>query len=95
MRYSEETLIEKLKFQGVVKIERIRKKIDGLLPPTTSFIVSFHAQVLRCKYYSTTVNLNLTVQYKYYSSCGLPVRPYIPLSRTCYYCQFFGHVGRK
>lgn len=57
MKYSEETLAKNLKTQRVVKIEKIRNKIDGILTP--------------------------------------PVRPYEPLRRRCYYCQFFGYVGRN
>lgn len=46
MRYPEEILTDKLKNQSVVKVERIKKKIDGVLTPTPSLIVSFQAQVL-------------------------------------------------
>lgn len=46
LRYSEDTLTEKLKDQVVVKVERIKKKIDGIQTHTPSLIKSFHAKVL-------------------------------------------------
>lgn len=45
MRYSEEILEEKLKTQGVVKVEKIKKKIEEALTPTP-LIIFFQAQVL-------------------------------------------------
>lgn len=45
MIYSKEVLADKLKNQGVVKVEYI-KKINGILIPTSFPIISFNAQIL-------------------------------------------------
>ena len=81
LRYSEDDLLDGLKDQGVVRVERIRKKVDGVLVLTPSLIVSFNQ-----------LTLPEVLQAGYYP---LRVRPYIPRPRRCFHCQRFGHVGKS
>ena len=80
VRYSEEDLLDGLKDQGVVRVERIKKKVDGVLVPTPTVIISFDR-----------LTLPDTIQAAYYR---LRVKPYIPKPKRCFHCQRFGHVGK-
>lgn len=79
LRYSEDTLAEKLKNQGVAKVMKIKKKFDGVLTPTPSLIVSFHAQVLPFMLREAWLQL--------------PVRSYILLPYRCYILSSELHAG--
>jgi hypothetical protein len=81
LRYSEEDLLEGLKDQGVVRVERIKKKIDGVLVGTPTLIVTFDQ-----------LTLPDVLQAAYYP---LKVKPYVPRPRRCFHCHRFGHVGRS
>ena len=81
LRYSEEELLDGLKDQGVVRVERIRKKVDGVLTATPSIIVTFDR-----------LTLPDVLQAAYYR---LRVKPYVPRPRRCFHCQRFGHVGKS
>ena len=79
--YSEEDLLDGLRDQGVVRVERIRKRVDGVLVATPSIIVSFDR-----------LTLPEVLQAAY---DRLRVKPYVPRPRRCFHCQRFGHVGKS
>ena len=80
-KYSEEVFLNGLREYGVVRVDRIRKKVDGALVETPTLILTFDRLSLPDK-----------LLVGYYS---LKVRPYIPRPRRCFHCQRFGHVGRS
>ncbi|XP_064115050.1 uncharacterized protein LOC135221156 [Macrobrachium nipponense] len=78
MTYSEEKLVEELKDQGIIRIERMKKKINGVLVPLPNLIVTFNSSHL------------LSIE----KAAGLrfKVKQYIPRPRRCFHCQEFGHM---
>lgn len=79
--YTEENLLKKLSDQGVVRGERIGKKIDGILTLTPFLIISFRTQVLPFLLRAAWLRLL--------------VCPYVPFLRRCFPYQFFGHISRN
>lgn len=81
LRYSEERLLRELTDEGVVAVHRFQKKVDGVLTPTPSLLLTFNSLVLpsfvQCAWYP------------------LSVKPYIPNPRRCFHCQSFGHVAQS
>lgn len=41
MRYSNEKLLHELSDQGVVRVDRLQKKVDGVLVPTPTLFLTF------------------------------------------------------
>ena len=79
MKYSEERLQEEFESQKVVNVKQMMKKIDGVLTPIPTYVLTFNM---------TKLPLVLKAAW-----LRLEVRPYIPSPRRCYYCQRFGHVS--
>ena len=78
MKYSEERLCAEFEEQGVSKVERMRKYVNGALTPQPSLILTFESTVLPEVIYAAWHKLK--------------VKPFIPRPRRCYHCQEFGHV---
>lgn len=81
LRYSEERLLQELREEGVVAVHRFQKKVDGVLTPTPSLLLTFNSLVLPNILYSAWY--------------VLPVKAYVPNPRRCFHCQSFGHVARS
>lgn len=81
LRYSEERLLQEFREEGVIAVHRFQKKVDGVLTPTPSLLLTFNSLVLP--------NTLDTAWY------ALPVKAYIPNPRRCFHCQNFGHVARS
>ena len=78
LRYSEERLQEGFAKEKVIKVQRMTKKIDGIIVPLPALILTF--------------NLIKLPPFIKAAWLRLQVRPYIPAPRHCYHCQRFGHV---
>lgn len=79
--HEEDSEIEKaLKSQGVVKVERIMRKVNDELVKTSSLIVSFKGS-----------NPPTSVKIGYLS---ITTRPYYPRPLRCFNCLQFGHMGK-
>ena len=81
MKYTEERLLKEFESQKVVDVKQMKKKIDGVLTPIPTYILTFDLLRLPQKIKAAWLNLD--------------VRPYIPVPRRCYYCQRFGHVSNS
>ena len=79
MKYSEERLQEEFKSQKVVDVKQMMRKIDGILTPLPTYVITFDLVRLPRELKAAWLRLE--------------VRPYIPSPRRCYYCQRFGHVS--
>lgn len=75
----EDELLEHLKSQDVIKVERFKKKIGDTLQNTNSIKLTF--KKTRLPEFIKAAYLNIKV------------RPYIPLPRKCFNCQKFGHTA--
>ena len=78
MDYTVQKLQNELKGEGVVKIERMKKKVDGVMTPQPGLILTFDS----CK----------LPEFLYAAWYRYKVKQYIPRPRRCFYCQDFGHV---
>ena len=78
MMYSEEKLLNEFEEQGVIKVERMKKKIDGALTPQPSLLLTFNSIRLP--------SILKAAWFKY------EVKQYIPRPRRCFHCQNFGHI---
>ena len=78
MSYSEETLQNELEDQGVVRVQRMKKKVDGAITPQPGLILTFNSSRLPPSISAAWFN------YK--------VRQYVPRPRRCFHCQEFGHT---
>ena len=79
MKYSEERLQEEFKDQKVVEVKQMMRKIDGILSPLPTYVLTFDLLRLPRELKAAWLRLE--------------VRPYIPSPRRCFYCQRFGHVS--
>lgn len=79
--YSDEVVLAGLSAQGVTRVRRMLKRINGELTPTNAFILTFHGTSLPDRIRIRSGQLER-------------VRPYVPLPRRCFNCQRFGHLGR-
>ena len=80
--YSESDILDGLSDQGVTRVYRLKKKVDGHLTPTAAVVLSFTSHDLPER---------VRIMPGYFEK----VRPYIPMPRRCFRCQSFGHVGGK
>ena len=78
VNYSETRLLEEFADQKVTNVKRVTKKVDGNVLPTPLLIITFDLLTLP--------NYISAAWYE------IPVKPFIPSPRRCYYCQVFGHV---
>lgn len=81
LRYAtEEEIMEDLQEQGVSNVEVMKRKRDGKLVATNSYILTFK---------SSGVPESVKIGYHV-----LSVRLFIPRPMRCYKCQFFGHSSK-
>ena len=79
MKYSEERLQKEFKDQRVVDVTQVKRKIDGILTPLPTYILTFDLWRLPRELKAAWLHLE--------------IRPYVPSPRRCFYCQRFGHVS--
>ena len=78
---SSEEILEGLGSQGVVEVRRINSRVDGVLTPTATLILTFKSHSL-----PETVKAGFI---------RIKVRPYIPNPLRCFNCQRFGHTSDR
>ena len=78
MQFSEERLQKEFEDQSVIEVKQMKKKIDGVLTPMPTYVLTFDLSRLPKE---------IKAAWLYFD-----VRPYIPLPRRCFYCHRFGHV---
>ena len=78
MRYSEERLQAEFETQGVSKVNRMQKKVNGVLTPQPNLILIFDSTKMP--------------EFMYAAWFKYEVKPFIPRPRRCFYCQEFGHI---
>ncbi|XP_055527567.1 uncharacterized protein LOC129720157 [Wyeomyia smithii] len=76
----DEEILEEMKSEKVIKVERIMKKIDGVLTKTSSLILTISTALRPDK---------IKVGFLY-----VPTRPYYPRPMRCFQCLRYGHLGR-
>ena len=76
--YSEETLQKEFEDQGVIGVQRMKKKINGAITPQPGLILTFNS-----------VRLPSSIEAAWYT---YKIRQYIPRPRRCFHCQEFGHT---
>ena len=81
MRYLNEKLLHKLSDQDIVGVDRLQKKVDGVLVPILTFFLTFDR-----------LKLPEVVKLAWFR---LTVKPYISSPKRCFHCQTFGHVSRS
>ena len=74
---SEEDLKFFFELIGVVNVQRIRRKVDGVFIPSTTFILTFDKPFLSDRIHCGFFNFR--------------VRQYVPNPLRCFECQRFGH----
>ena len=77
LKYSEERLQGEYASQKVTRVQQMMRKVDGALTPLPVYILTFD-------------QLQLPQEIKA-AWLHLPVRPYVPMPRRCFYCQKYGH----
>ena len=77
MIYSEEKLERELRDQGVLKVERMKKKINGDLVPQPNLVITFNSLSLPEMVHAAWH------RYK--------VKQFVPRPMRCFHCQNFGH----
>lgn len=77
---SDEEILENLKSQNVCDLYRFKRRVEGNLVNTYTFVITFNSPVLPD---------DITAGYIF-----LKVRPYIPQPMRCYQCQQFGHITK-
>lgn len=81
MRYSVEELTEKLAGEGVVKVERVMRNVEGVSTPTPTLFITFDREEL-----PSSLRAGWFV---------LKVSPFITYPRRCYHCHRFGHISQN
>ncbi|XP_058827089.1 uncharacterized protein LOC131687064 [Topomyia yanbarensis] len=77
---TEEEILEELQEQGVCNVEVMKRKKDGILISTNSYILTFKSNGI-----PESVKVGYLV---------LSVRLFIPRPLRCYKCQYFGHSSK-
>ena len=80
MNFTEEVLCMELGDQGVIEVQRIKKKVGSNLEDTPMLILTLDLEKLPEKIFAAWHVLE--------------VKPYVPSPRRCYQCQKFGHLGK-
>ena len=78
INYSEDKLLNELQSQKVVAVQRIKKKVNGILSPQPLLILTFDLLKLLDAISAAWLRL--------------PVKPYIPSPRRCFFFQMYGHL---
>ena len=78
-QFSEERLQKEFESQGVIEVKQMKKKIDGILTPLPTYVLTFDLPRLPKE---------IKAAWLYFD-----VRPYIPAPKRCFYCHRFGHVN--
>ena len=78
MKYPEDKLQKELKDQGVIKVERVHKKIEGALIAQPSLIL--------------TIDMPRLPEFIFAAWHRYKIKIYIPRPRRCFHCQKFGHT---
>ena len=76
--YSEEILEKEFEDQGVIRVQQMKKRINGAITPQPGLILTFNA-----------VRLPSSIEAAWYT---YKIRQYIPRPRRCFHCQEFGHT---
>lgn len=77
----EEVILEELAEQKVIQVDRIKKRVDGDLVKTSSYILTL-----------STTNMPAFIKIGF---LRVPTRPYYPRPTRCYKCLRFGHIGKE
>ena len=78
MTFSEETLQKELEDQGVIMVQRMKKKINGVITPQPGLILTFNF-----------IRLPSSIESAWYT---YKVKQFIPRPKRCFHCQEFGHT---
>ena len=78
LKYSEEGLLKEFESQKVVEVKKMNKSINGVLTPLPTYVLTLDLVQLPQKLKAAWLRLQ--------------IRPYVPASRSFFYCQKFGHV---
>ena len=81
LKYSEERLLKEFESQKVVDVKQMNKYIDGVSTPLPTYILTFDLVRLPQKLKAAWLRI--------------PIRPYVPAPRRCFYCQKFAHVSNS
>ena len=76
----EEDIKDKLQSQGVTKVERMKKRKDGQLVPSDSYILTINSPNI-----PPQIKLGFLIRY---------TKVYIPNPQRCFNCQKYGHNKR-
>ena len=79
MQFSEERLQKEFESQNVIEVKQMKKKIDGVLTPLPTYVLTFDLPRLP---------KDIKAAWLYFD-----VKPYVPLPRRCFYCHRFGHIN--
>ena len=79
LNYSEDKLLDKFRSHKVVAVHRMKKKVNGILCPQPLLILTFDLLKLPDAISAAWLRL--------------PVKPYFPSPRRCFYCQMYGHLN--
>ena len=79
MQFSEERLQKEFESQNVTEVKQMKKKIDGVLTPLPTYVLTFDQPRLP---------RDIKAAWLYFN-----VKPYVPVPRRCFYCHRFGHIN--
>ena len=77
---SDDEILENLKPQNVIELFRFKRRVNGELQNTASFVLTFNSPILPNDIKAGYILLR--------------VSPYIPQPMRCYQCQKFGHITK-
>ena len=80
MHFSNDVLCEELGDQGVIEVQRIKKKVGSNLEDTPMLILTMDLEKLPEKIFAAWHVLE--------------VKPHVPSPRRCFQCQKYGHLGK-
>ncbi|XP_058811027.1 uncharacterized protein LOC131675916 [Topomyia yanbarensis] len=76
----DDEILEELRPQKVIKLDRIKRKVDGELVETSSIILTLSISIP-----PPEIKIGFIV---------VPTRPYYPRPMRCFQCLAFGHLGK-
>lgn len=80
LEMKDEEILEEMREEKVIKVERIMRKIDGVLTKTPSLILTISSP-----YRPEKIKVGFML---------LPTRPHYPRPMRCFQCLKYGHLGR-